>query len=219
MVRIYFGKPGCGKTTKYAQIAYTVSRAIDAGKCKYDFIIGNVALTGIPHYYKISPSTLGLLGYPRALVLLDEGTIVADSRGAGKKRAENTPLIEYMLMHRHWENDVYFFVQIWDRLDKTIRDIANEVVYLHKGFFFRGITRETRIGYGIMIPTVGQDRPGEIIMGYIKPSKISQIFEPRFWRRPYYKYFDTHDRPKLPLFRCAELGTLPEPASDPEQLR
>lgn len=216
MVRIYFGKPGCGKTTKYAQIAFTVSRAIDAGKCKYDFIIGNVALTGIPHYYKISPATLGLLGYPRALVLLDEGTIVADSRGWAKNKKEQNPLLEYMLLHRHWENDVFFFVQIWDRLDKTIRDIADEVVYLHKGLIFRGVTRETRIGYGIMIPTVGQDRPGEIIMGYIKPSKFTQIFEPRFWRRPYYKYFDTHERPNLPIYRCHETAHLLKAAPEPE---
>lgn len=211
MIRIYFGKPGCGKTSKYAQLAYEASRDIDAGRSKYKFIIGNVALRGIPHYYQISFYTLGLIGYPGALVLLDEGTIYADSRNWKNNKKDMNPFLEYILLHRHWSNDVFFFCQIWDRLDKTIRDIANEVIYLHKGFFFRGITRETRIGYGIMIPTVGQDKPGEIIMGYIKPSKIAQIFEPRFWRRPYYKYFDTHERPDIPLFPCAELGTLPDP--------
>lgn len=207
MIRVYFGKPGCGKTTKYAQIAYMTSRMIDKGKSPYKYIIGNIALTGIPHYYQISASTLGMIGYPNALVLIDEGSIEVDSRSWANN---SSPLLQYILLHRHWLNDVFFFTQIWNRLDKTIRDITNEVVYLHKGLIFRGITRETRIGYGIMIPTVGQDRPGEIIMGYIKPTKISQIFEKRFWRRPYYKYFDTHERPEIPVFRCEELDNLPD---------
>lgn len=215
MIRIYFGKPGCGKTTKFAQIAYQTSRMIDKGKSPYKFIVGNVPLTGIPHYYYIQPSSLGVVGYPGALVLLDEGTIVCDSRGWAKNKKELNPFLEYNLYHRHWKNDVFYFVQIWDRLDKTIRDIANEVIYLHKDPILRGLTRETRIGYGVMIPTVGQDRPGEIIMGYIKPSRVAQILEPRFWRRPYYKFFDTYSRPNLRPFRCAELGNLSPPAPAP----
>lgn len=211
MIRVYFGKPGCGKTTKYAQIAYKTSKMIDKGKSPYKYIIGNIALKGIPHYYQIDASTLGMIGYPNALVLIDEGSIVIDSRSWERNKKQSNNLLEYILLHRHWLNDVYFFTQIWNRLDKTIRDITNEVVYLHKGFFFRGWTRETIIRYGIMIPTVGQDKPGEIIMGYIKPTKVSQIFESRFWRRPYYKYFDTHERPNIPLFRCAELDNLPDP--------
>ena len=214
MIRIYFGKPGCGKTTKFAQIAYKTSRAIDKGRSPYKFIIGNVALKGIPHYYQISPSTLGMIGYPNALVLIDEGSIVVDSRSWEKNKQKSNNLLEYILLHRHWCNDVYFFTQIWNRLDKTIRDVTNEVVYLHRGFL-PGITRETIIRYGIMIPTVGQDKPGEIIMGYIKPSRINQFLEKRFWRRPYYKFFDTHERPDLPLFRCVELGTLPPADEDP----
>lgn len=210
MIRIYFGKPGCGKTTKYAQIAYKTSKAIDQHKTRYKFIIGNVDLAGIPHYYKITVDTLGMIGYPDALVLIDEGSIVADSRAWKQNKKEMNPFLEYILLHRHWGNDLFFFTQIWDRLDKTIRDIANEVVYLHRGFILRGMTRETRIGYGIIIPTVGQDHPGEIIMGYIKPGRIAQFFEKRFWRFPYYKYFDTRERPDLPLFPCDELHTLPE---------
>lgn len=216
MIRVYFGKPGCGKTTKYAQIAHQVSRMIDKKdkRCPYKFIIGNIALKGIPHYYQISPQTLGLIGYPNALVLIDEGSIVIDSRAWEKNKKESNNLLEYILLHRHWLNDIYFFTQIWNRLDKTIRDICDEVIYLHKGLFFRGFTRETIIRYGILIPTVGQDKPGEIIMGYIKPTKISQIFEKRFWRRPYYKYFDTHERPNIPIFQCSELGNLPAPELD-----
>lgn len=216
MIRIYFGKPGCGKTTKYAQIAYQTSRAIDRGKTRFKYIVGNVALTGIPHYYKITTSTLGMIGYPDALVLIDEGSIEMDSRAWKKTSKDSTNLLQYILLHRHYRNSVFFFTQIWNRLDKTIRDITDEVVYLHKGVFFRGWTRETIIRYGIMIPQVGQDRPGEIIMGYIKPSKVAQILERRFWRRPYYKYFDTFDVPPGPVFRCAELDNLLDPAEEPE---
>lgn len=205
MVRTYFGLPGCGKTTDYARIAVLTSRAIDAGKSKYEIIVGNVALSNVPHYYQIDFKTIGKLGYPRALILIDEATLEADSR---KWEVAKTELIEYILLHRHWENDMFWFTQIWNRLEKTVRDITEEVVYLHKGTIFRGFTRETRIRYGIMIPQVGQDRPGEIIMGYLQPSKFEQLFEPRFWRRPYYKYFDTLERPDLPWFKCAEYGNL-----------
>lgn len=201
MVRTYFGLPGSGKTTEIARIACKTSKAIDKGKSKYKIIVGNVALKNIPHYYQISFKTIGLIGYPGALILIDEGSIEADSRNWDRT---STRFIEYLLLHRHWQNDMYFFTQIWNRVDKTIRDITEECVLLHKGKIFRGWTRETIIRYGIMIPQVGQDRPGEIIMGYLQPTKIAQIFERRFWRRPYYKYFDTHSRPDLPLFRCSE---------------
>lgn len=214
MVRTYFGLPGAGKTTEIARIAYKVSKMIDKGKCKYSIVVGNVALKGIPHYYKIDFKSIGKIGYPGALILIDESSIEADSRNWGMT---NKAFIEYLLLHRHWQNDMYFFTQIWNRVDKTIRDITEECVLLHKGKIFRGWTRETVIRYGIMIPQVGQDRPGEIIMGYLQPTKISQIFERRFWRRPYYKYFDTLDRPELPLFACEEYGNLPSPAcSDAE---
>lgn len=201
MVRTYFGLPGSGKTTDIARIAYKCSRAIDAGKTKYKIIVGNVALKGIPHYYKIDFDCLGLVGFPGALILIDEATIEADSRNW---KMRSTDFVQYLLLHRHWENDIFFFCQIWNRIDSTIRDITEEVVYLHKGKIFRGFTRETHIHYGIMIPQCGQDRPGEIIMGYLSPSRFSRIFEPRFWRKPYYKYFDTYERKELPIFKCPE---------------
>lgn len=201
MVRTYFGLPGAGKTTEIARIAYKVSKMIDRGKCKYSIVIGNVALKGIPHYYKIDFQTIGRIGYPGALILIDESSIECDSRKWEKTGSE---FIKYLLLHRHWENDIFFFTQIWNRVDKTIRDITEECVLLHKWRLLPGFTRETIIRYGIMIPQVGQDRPGEIIMGYLQPTKISQIFERRFWRRPYYKYFDTLERPELPIFPCDE---------------
>lgn len=202
MIRTYFGLPGSGKTTEIARLAYKASRLIDKGKCKYKYIVGNVALSGIPHYYKISFKTIGLIGYPNALILIDESSIEADSR---RWDTTSSKFIEYLLTHRHWENDMFFFTQIWNRVDKTIRDITEECVLLHKGKIFRSWTRETIIRYGIMIPQVGQDRPGEIIMGYLQPTKFSQVFERRFWRRPYYKFFDTHERPDIPVFDCPEL--------------
>lgn len=212
MVRTYFGKPGAGKTTALARVAYKTSKAIDRGKSKYSIIVGNVSLKGIPHYYKISFATLGLIGYPDALILIDEASIEADSRNWG---ATSKQFIEFLLIHRHWQNDIYFFSQIWNRIDKTIRDITEECVYLHKGLIFRGFTRETIIRYGIMIPQCGEDHPGEIIMGYLKPTKVAQVFESRFWRRPYYKYFDTLERPDLPLFKCEEYGNaLPSPSGN-----
>lgn len=205
MVRTYFGLPGCGKTTEYARIAVQVSKLIDKGKCKYSCIVGNVALRNVPHYYKIDFNTIGKVGYPNALILIDEATLEADSRNWGIAKSD---LIAYILLHRHWENDMFWFCQIWNRLEKTVRDITEEVVYLHKGRFLPGFTHETTIRYGIMIPAVGQDKPGEILMGYLQPTKLQQFLEPRFWRRPYYKYFDTLERPPLPLFDCPENRSL-----------
>lgn len=207
MVRTYFGLPGAGKTTEIARIAYKTSKAISKGKSKYKIIIGNVPLKNIPHYYLIDFNTIGKIGYPDALILIDEASIAADSRSWDRTSSK---FIEYLLMHRHWKNDMYFFTQIWNRVDKTIRDITEECVLLHKGKLFRSWTRETIIRYGIMIPQVGQDRPGEIIMGYLQPSKVSQVFERRFWRRPYYKYFDTFYRHDIPLFDCVEYHTSSE---------
>ena len=206
MVRTYFGLPGCGKTTDFARIAVKASRLIDKGKCKYKIIVGNVALKDVPHYYLIDFKTIGKIGYPKALILIDEATLEADSRSWG---VASSALIDYILRHRHWENDMFWFTQIWNRLEKTVRDITEEVVYLHKSIFFPSWTRETRIRYGVMIPKVGMDRPGEIIMGYLQPSKFAQMFEPRFFRPLYYRYFETLERPNLPWFQCEEYGNLP----------
>lgn len=201
MVRTYFGLPGAGKTTEIARIAVKTSKAISKGRSKYKIIIGNVPLKNVPHYYLIDFNTIGKIGYPDALILIDEASIAADSRNWDRTSSK---FIQYLLMHRHWKNDMFFFTQIWNRVDKTIRDITEECVLLHKGKLFKSWTRETIIRYGIMIPQVGQDRPGEIIMGYLQPSKFSQVWEKRFWRRPYYKYFDSFERSNIPVFDCPE---------------
>lgn len=205
MVVTAFGLPGSGKTTYYTKLAVDTSRDIDKGRTPYKIIVGNVALKNVPHYYQIDLDRLGVLGFPNALILIDEATLYADSRKWGVL-PDHT--IEAILLHRHWCNDMFWFSQIWNRVDKTIRDITEVVLYLHKDKIFPGITRITQINYGIIIPQQGQDRPGEIIMGYVAPSKFARFFEKRFFRFRYYKYFDSHERPNLPLFRCDEYGNL-----------
>lgn len=198
MITTYFGLPGCGKTTKFVQLAVKESRLIDRGKSRYKYIVGNIDLVNVPHYNKINFQTLGKIGYPDALVLIDEASLECDSRDF-KNFARHT--LEYFLLHRHWNNDVHLFSQQWNGIDLKIRAITNKVVYLHKSPILRFLTRETTIRYGVVIPKIGENKGGEICMGYFDPGPVAKFFEPRFIRCPYYKYFDSWTRPNIPLFR------------------
>ena len=49
MLSLYFGLPGCGKTTMLTSLAY---KASFSKKSPYKHIYGNISLTGIPRYYQ-----------------------------------------------------------------------------------------------------------------------------------------------------------------------
>lgn len=208
-VSLFFGLPGCGKTTKLAQIAHKFDRLIERDKkrikngkkpiCPYSCIYSNVPLSNIINYKLIKFDWLGRYHIENALILIDEATIEVDSRDY-KTFKQSTK--EFMLLHRHYNCDLVFFTQQWDGIDKKIRVITDRVYYLYKDpLFGMWFTRWYRVPYGIIIPDPKKsdtEKLGEIIQGYCKPNIFIRLFTPPLYRPKYYKYFDSWEKPSLP---------------------
>lgn len=196
MVSVYFGLPGCGKTTMLTKLAYDASYK---RRSPYQHVYGNIALSGIKNYTQIKASDLGQYMLENCLILIDEGTLQFDSRDY-KNFSQN--FVYFFMMHRHYNADVAIFVQQWDGIDKKIRVVCDRVYYLHKSIFTGWYkTIVWRIPFGILIPdkhSQNGDKYGEIIQGYYKPPLLSRLFTPNLKRKKYYPYFDSWEKKELP---------------------
>lgn len=194
MIKLFFGLPGCGKTTALVYFALKYS----SGK-RYRHIYGNIPLKGCSNYVQIDNEDIGLYDLSDSLILIDEGTLFADSRDYKKFPKHQ---IQFFLLHRHYNCDIYIFTQQWDGVDRKIRVITDRVYYLYKPYFtgfFR--TKIWRIPYGISIPDkkdTHSSKYGDIVQGYFKPPLLDRIFSPSIFRPKYYKFFNSWDRPDLP---------------------
>lgn len=218
MIKLFFGLPGCGKTTIYTMFAKTVSDQINKDivksrrkkkykpKCQYNMVYGNVHLSGINNYTYIDFEWLGKYDMRGGLILIDEASIECDSRDF-KVFPKYTK--DYLMVHRHYQNDLVFFTQYYDRVDKTIRNLAQETYYVYKGSLSGKLfTRYYKIPYGVDIPSrksLEDKQYGEIVMGFCQPSFFSRLMSPWLFRPKYYKFFDSWEAPELPpLPRSAE---------------
>lgn len=195
-VELYFGLPGCGKTTL---VAYEAYKAVKSRK--YRNVYSNVRLSIFGVTY-ISNDCIGRYDICDGLLLIDEATLFADNR-AHKDFSRDK--IEYFLLHRHYNVDIKLFTQQWDGVDRKIRVITDRVYYVYKGLFTgHWFTKYYRIPYGIIIPDPHKsdgEKLGDIIQGYCKPNILIRLFAPVIYRPRYYKYFDSWQRntlPKLP---------------------
>lgn len=200
MVSLFFGLPGCGKTTLLTKFALNAVK-----RNRYRHVYSNIDLN-IDGVERIVNSDVGRYNLHHCLILIDEATLFAFSRNY---KSIEFSLIQYMVEHRHFKADVFFFSQSWDSLDKVIRTITDRVFFVYKGFWFRNWTYYYRIPYKIMFPDdkKGNSRVGEIVQGYVKPPFLVRLFKGRMRRPKYYKYFDsfcTYELPELPK-RSSEL--------------
>ena len=194
MISLYFGLPGCGKTTMFAKLALDASRSK-----RYKHVYGNVSLSGIKNYTQITADMLGQYDLSDCLILIDEATVYFDNRDY---KNFNKKLREWVLLHRHFRADLCLFAQSFGAVDKTFRVLCDRCYYIFKGFWtghFRSIV--WRIPYGIVIPSkkdTGADKYGDIVEGYYKPDLLSRLLTPNLYRKKYYQYFDSWERPELP---------------------
>lgn len=196
-VKLFFGLPGCGKTTLLAYFAKKATRK----HSRYNHVYSNVGLA-VPGVTYIDNDCIGKYDLRDALVLIDEATLFADSRSYKEFSKEK---IYFFLMHRHMNLDVILFTQQWDAVDRKIRVITDKVFYVYKTpIFGKWFTTYYRIPYGIIIPDPNKkggtsgEKLGEIVQGYCKPSIWVRLFSTKIYRPLYYKYFDSWECKKLP---------------------
>lgn len=194
MISLFFGLPGCGKTTIMTSIAF---RELNSLRSRYKHVYCNVRLT-IPGIIYIDNDCIGKYDLRDCLLLIDEATLFADSRAY---KEFDKGKLTYFLEHRHFRSDIYLFTQQWDGVDRKIRVITDRVYYVYKPFLTgHWVSKYYRIPYGILIPDKknSSEKLGEIIQGYCKPSLLTRLFAKRIFRKKYYKYFDSFETPPLP---------------------
>lgn len=214
MISYFFGLCGCGKTTILSRIALLESSRISKGKSKYKAILCNVPLN-IPNTYLIPFDSIGLYDFNSTLILIDEGSVFCDNRDY---KSIKKSFVEWLMLHRHYACDMFFFAQTYNGVDKKVRMLCESVYYVKRcalfGFWF---TKYYKIPYGIIFPDPKRngDKLGEIIEGYAKPNFFSRLFCRRVFRPLYYKYFDSFSRPLklLPAEKlCPSLSFLKDSA-------
>lgn len=200
MVKLFFGLPGCGKTTILTMMAY---KALKARRPHYKHVYSNVYLGRKPPFDRIiyiDKDDIGIYDISDGLLLLDECTLLFDSRDY---KNFSKPMLSYFLLHRHYNVDIILFTQQWDGVDRKIRVITDRVYYVYKTILTgKWISKYYRIPYGIIIPDANKKNSGEklgdIVQGYCKPSFFQRIFCSRVYRPKYYRFFDSWEAPQLP---------------------
>lgn len=191
-ISLYFGLPGCGKTTWLTKLALD---GLKSGK--YEYVYTNVHLN-IPGVTIIDNECIGQFELENCLLLIDEATLFADSRDF---KNFSKGRLEYFLEHRHRCADIVLFTQQWDGVDRKIRVITDRVYYVYKGFFTgHWFSKCWPVPYGILFPDPKKtgEKLGEIVQGYSKPPFLTRLFAKRIYRPKYYKYFDSWELVRLP---------------------
>lgn len=202
MVYLFFGLPGCGKTTLMVQRIIKYHKRFPKRN-----IYCNVGLN-LPYVTFIKNSDVGMFNLHDGILFIDEASLFADSR---EYKNFDRAKVQYFLLHRHYGVDIELYTQQWDAVDKKIRVITDKVFYVYKPLFSGlFLTKYYRIPYGIIIPDPHKDgnseKLGEIVQGYAKPSIIVRLFCHRLFRPKYYKYFDSWSAPTLPDLPSVEVS-------------
>lgn len=194
MIRIFFGNPGCGKTTFACRQFFKLQKK-DKKKKFYK------------HYYSNFENNLsenvvleGLGEWtfpPQSYIIVDEAGIEYNNR---KFKTLPKETIAWMKLHRHYRCDVDFISQSWEDVDITIRRLADELWYIKR---LGPITAVRRVYKRVGVDDVTHQIIDIYEFGKLLPCILPFPFHRKnlflFLRKPYYKYFDTYSRPDTPI--------------------
>lgn len=171
MITGVFGLPRAGKTTYLAKVAKKAQK-------KGITVFSNFYLKGC---YYLDFETLGKLNYENCLIIIDEISLICDSRDW---KNFNSDLVYFFTNHGHYNVDVIYCSQWYTDTDVKIRRMTENLFYIQRlpfGLSMRyEIVRDVQ-STGTTIDDCLQFKHG-------RP----------FFRFPYYKMFDSYTRKKLP---------------------
>jgi hypothetical protein len=197
MVTCYFGLPGCGKSTFMAKIAQLALRKMEKRKAKgkktkYDHVYSNVYIEGTE---KIDPMDLGRYRFYKSLILIDEITLVWDSRNHKHFAEKCAHVLRFFMTHRHYKCDVIYFTQYYKNVDKRIRDVTAKTFKVERRLIS---SKAWEVPEGIVIPV----ETGEIKQGHHMPGKLKQfLFAKRCLLFRWFKYFNSFSEDELPEYK------------------
>lgn len=193
MVVMVWGLPGSGKTTLLARTARRALKKkrlyVGHGKWKksmgefdtYERVFSNVPIFGT---FQLNTAFLGIYDFSYSLLLIDEALL---QKGFDSRKFSEYPdeLRNFMALHRHYHCDILLFSQNYNDVDKRVRNLTERLFYLDRAGSF---TRIRPIDKGVSIDE-------QINEGYYMAPPLSSTW---FWRKPYYKYFNSYEAPQLP---------------------
>lgn len=182
MISMYFGSPGSGKTTLANRLLLLYQMHND-----YRYYYANFE-TSLAKYISLD----GLGTYtppPGSLLIIDEAGIQYNNRNF---KSLPSVLIAWLKLHRHYQCDVILISQSWEDVDITFRRLTDRLYYLRKIGPFTMVRRIFKL--------VGIDKvTHQIIDCYRFGSIFGFLFGSDnfslFWRRTYYRYFDSYTTP------------------------
>lgn len=202
MISIYWGNPGCGKTT------LAVKKLVRNQKY-YFACLGNFehSVPGAFHFRIDEKNVLGLYS-PRfnSYVALDEAGIDFNNR-AYKTLPKAT--IKWFKLHRHYGVDIDVFSQSWEDMDVTLRRLAVQYWFMYRigpWTLCRRVYKRTMVDKTTHQIIDGY-RMASVLWLLVWPLQYVKLFgvhliDRKFtltFRPFYYKYFDTYSREELPF--------------------
>lgn len=180
VLSIYFGVPGCGKTTLASAFTQKYYK-------KYP-VYSNVP---IKNSYSISKKDIGSISLTDGLLILDECSIEYNSR-AYKDMPQST--IAWFKLHRHYGMKCILFSQSWNDCDITLRRLAYDYY----------VVRRSLIPYHICSVPIRRrisinENTKEPCDEYRFDHPLVRLFTTKRYFAPFYwKHFNSWEAPALP---------------------